>query len=85
MSNKSNREAIRDQPQPSGEGKPIIEMVVEDMIERSKKGERKYGEKLKANNGRDGLIDAYQEALDLTLYLRQEIEEDKKQVKKQNK
>lgn len=28
-----------------------------------------------AHNGRDALVDAYQEALDLTMYLRQAIEE----------
>lgn len=35
----------------------------------------KYGTPLQANNGRNPLIDAYQEALDLCVYLRQEIEE----------
>lgn len=42
---------------------------------RAREGERKYGTRLKAHNGRDGLIDAYQEVLDLACYLRQVIEE----------
>jgi hypothetical protein len=38
-------------------------------------GRRKYGTALEANNGRDALMDAYQEALDLAMYLRQAIAE----------
>lgn len=39
------------------------------------KGRRKYGTPLQAHNGRDPLVDAYQEALDLCVYLRQAIAE----------
>jgi len=35
----------------------------------------KYHTYLLTHNGRDALIDAYQEALDLAMYLRQAIEE----------
>ena len=38
-------------------------------------GEAEYGERLKPHNGRDALLDAYQEALDLAMYLRQAIAE----------
>ena len=34
-----------------------------------------YGEPLTTGNGRDALRDAYEEALDLCLYLRQALEE----------
>lgn len=51
-------------------------MVIEDMKRRDEFGERKYHTKLKPFNGRDALVDAYQEALDLVVYLRQQIEED---------
>jgi hypothetical protein len=44
-----------------------------DLAERRKMGIAKYGTELKANNGRSALIDAYQEALDLCLYLKQAI------------
>lgn len=40
-------------------------------------GRARYGTPLQAGNGRDALVDAYQEALDLCVYLRQAIEERK--------
>lgn len=46
--------------------------------ERSKRlGIERYGTPVQAGNGRKALVDAYQEALDLAVYLRQEIEERK--------
>lgn len=56
-------------------GRPIWELVIEDMRERDRRGRAKYGTPLQAGNGRNALIDAYQEALDLAVYLRQAIEE----------
>lgn len=56
-------------------GRPIWELVIEDMQERDRRGRKKYGTPLQAGNGRDALVDAYQEALDLAVYLRQAIEE----------
>jgi hypothetical protein len=69
-------------PVPNG-GRPIWEMVVEDMKarvigdmrERDKFGRDKYGVPLQAFNGRPTIIDLYQEALDITVYIRAEIEE----------
>lgn len=58
-------------------GRPIWELVIEDMQERDRAGRAKYGTPLQANNGRDALVDAYQEVLDLAVYLRQAIEERK--------
>lgn len=46
-----------------------------DMAARKRVGIERYGMPLQAFNGRDALIDAYQEALDLCCYLRQAIEE----------
>jgi hypothetical protein len=57
------------------DGRPIWEMVVEDMQARDAAGRAKYGTPLQSHNGRDALVDAYQEALDLAVYLRQAIEE----------
>lgn len=54
---------------------PIWDLVIEDMRERDVVGRLKYGTALQAHNGRDPLVDAYQEALDLVVYLRQAIEE----------
>lgn len=53
----------------------ITDLVIADMRARQELGRRRYGVDLQANNGRDALVDAYQEALDLALYLRQLIEE----------
>ncbi len=50
-------------------------LVLKDMEERRLHGITKYGLPVQPFNGRDPLIDAYQEALDLCVYLRQAIEE----------
>lgn len=67
-------------PQPDpipNKSKPVWEMVIEDMHERDLTCGKKYGTRLQIHNGRDFLVDAYQEALDLVVYLRGLIEEDK--------
>lgn len=53
---------------------PVWDLVIADMRERDNEGRRKYGTPLQASNGRDHLVDAYQEALDLCVYLRAAIE-----------
>ena len=45
------------------------------MLERDRQGQQRYGTRLRGHNGRDPLVDAYQEALDLCVYLRQAIYE----------
>lgn len=57
------------------EGESIFNLVKKDLEEREQVGKARYGTTLKANNGRDALLDAYAEALDLVVYLRQAIEE----------
>ena len=59
-------------PQPS-DSPSIWDLVQIDMRQRDAIGMKKYGQPLKAHDGRDTLIDAYQEALDLTVYLRKAI------------
>ena len=66
--------APQSDPEP-GTGPSINDLVVVDLETRREMGQRKYGTVLQANNGRDALIDAYQEALDLCQYLRQELYE----------
>jgi hypothetical protein len=64
------------EPPPLKNGQvPVWSMVIKDMCDRHASGVAKYGTPLQANNGRDPLIDAYQEALDLCVYLRQEVEQ----------
>jgi hypothetical protein len=50
--------------------------VITDLAARMDMGEKKYGRNLETFNGRDALKDAYQEALDLTQYLKQRLMED---------
>lgn len=57
------------------DGPDIWELVIVDMRQRNAVGLGKYGVPLRAGDGRDHLVDAYQEALDLAVYLRQEIQE----------
>lgn len=49
--------------------------VAEDIEARIRLGERKYGTRLKAFNGRDALLDAYQEILDFLNYSMQGVVE----------
>lgn len=58
-----------------GTGPVIHDLVMQDIADRGAFGVSKYGTPLQAHNGRDALIDAYQEALDLAAYLRQAIYE----------
>jgi hypothetical protein len=69
--------AVAEQPKPIGNGVEIAPLVMADIQARVAKGKATYGDVLRAGNGRQALWDAYQEALDLALYLRQLIEEQK--------
>ncbi len=58
----------------------IAKMVQEDIESRAEIGEKKYGGRLEVgsrNNMISPLQNAYEEALDLAMYLKQEIEEGK--------
>ena len=73
------------QPEPTHNDEPAIwPLVIADMEARDRVGREKYGTPLQTNNGRDALVDAYQEALDLVVYLRQELEERKKALHSQD-
>lgn len=63
------------QPIPTTGDTIIYPLVLEDVKARVELGKSRYGTELKSDNGRDALWDAYQEAIDLVLYLRQMIEE----------
>ena len=67
--------ASENQPAPKKGKMDILTLVEQDLQERSVMGIKKYGSRLCSHNGRDALWDAYQEALDLVMYLRQEITE----------
>lgn len=68
---KQARDYVKPQPGPAAsQGPAVWDLVMQDMSIRDADGMHKYGTRLKPNNGRDMLIDAYQEALDLCVYLR---------------
>lgn len=67
--------AATPEPAPTGAGTRITPLVMEDLAARDRLGTERYGTGLRAHNGRDALMDAYQEALDLCQYLRQAIYE----------
>lgn len=52
-----------------------IMSVMMDIVARVKMGEAKYGTVLQANNGRNALLDAYQERIDELIYMRQALKE----------
>lgn len=63
-----------DQPLPTPNNYPAIwDLVIEDIRKRDAIGTKRYGTRLQPFNGRSALRDAYEEALDLVVYLRQEL------------
>lgn len=65
-----------DQPKPILNSEtPVWDLVQKDMADRDCAGREKYGVPLQPHNGRNALQDAYEEALDLVVYLRQAIYE----------
>lgn len=67
--------STRREPMPQGDGRDVASLVKGDIEARAQEGKAKYGERLKPHNGRAALVDAYQEALDLCMYLRQRLAE----------
>lgn len=64
---------MTDQPPPKP-GKTVVwEHVMRDIEERVALGIERYGTPLMTRNGRDALVDAYQEILDAAFYIRQAI------------
>ena len=51
----------------------VLYHIIDDLHARSEMGKEKYGTKLKTHNGRNALMDAYQKALDLCMYLKQAL------------
>lgn len=67
---RANREG--DQSLPTTNDLPCIQdLVIADIERRKDVGRRRYGTVLQPFNGRDSLRDAYEEAIDLAVYLRQ--------------
>lgn len=71
----ANKKPTEHEPSPKEGKTAITPLVIRDLLDRQDFGFEKYGTVLKSYNGRNALFDAYQEALDLCLYLRQLIVE----------
>lgn len=64
------------QPLPIATGHPIAHHMVQfDLEKRLQIGIERYGQPLQPGNGRDSLQDAYEEILDLAVYIRNELYE----------
>ena len=67
---------FEEQPLPISNNKPhVYNLLLNDLESRYKLGMQRYGKALQPFNGRDALKDAYEEAIDLAFYIRQEIYE----------
>jgi hypothetical protein len=71
----SNHQNTKQPPPRENNRTPVWFLVIDDMLDRDRSGRAKYGTPLQARNGRNSLMDAYQESLDQAVYLRQAIEE----------
>lgn len=80
MAENGHEKNVSEQPDPIANNEPAVwGLVVSDMEARDQLGRQRYGTPLQPYNGRDALRDAYEEALDLAVYLRQALwERDRK-------
>lgn len=74
MSN-SQEDHCRPERDPKQGKDSVTDRVIQDLIKRREFGVKKYGGELKTHNGRQTKIDKYQEALDYTLYCKQDLME----------
>ena len=75
--NQAAKKLISPEPAPQTDSHPAVwDLVIADMQARDQFGLAKYQTRLQPHNGRNALVDAYQEVLDLAVYLRQKIYED---------
>lgn len=65
--------AVDSEPEPKPGKIRILDLVLSDLKGRAESGRIRYGTYLESFNGRDSLMDAYQEALDLVMYLKQAL------------
>jgi hypothetical protein len=67
---------MSEQPAPvPNDHPPIVDLVVADLHRRKAHGIREYGIPLQPWNGRDPLVDLYEELLDAAQYARQDLHE----------
>ena len=62
------------QPLPEINDRPFVhDAMIADIEARKALGAKRYGTPLQPHNGRNALLDAYEEALDLAVYLKQAL------------
>lgn len=61
------------QVMPQSGREDVLPYILRDLTDRAEMGKAKYGTYLQTHNGRSALLDLYQELLDATMYIRQEI------------
>lgn len=79
----SSQSLVEPEPSPESSDSPAMwDLVIKSLQEvlavarqRDEFGVKKYGTRLQAFNGRRALVDAFQESLDQTVYLQQEVYE----------
>lgn len=62
---------IGSQPAPQPGREVVLFHVINDLKRRAEKGKAQYGTYLETHNGRDGLLDLYEELLDAAMYTKQ--------------
>ena len=66
------------EPEPTEDGQVVLYQVLKDLIDRAEVGKKECRTYLKTNNERSALANAYEEALDLCVYLKQVLLESQK-------
>lgn len=69
------RRDIRPEPKPVGGKGDVMREVILDIEGRITHGEEKYGQRVRAFNGRDAMRDLYQELMDALVYTKQNLME----------
>jgi len=68
--------AATSEPSPLPGQSTVADKVIDDINERVQLGLNKYGTKLMTFNGRNALVDLYQELIDATMYIKQLLMEE---------
>lgn len=69
--NTAHTDSTQPAPAPGVTSQSVTDAVITDMQARRDYGRGKYGVELMTNNGRDALVEIYQELLDATMYVKQ--------------
>ena len=81
LKNKKKTMSTKEKPPKKNKEKAIWDLVIRDMKERDKVGQKRYGTRLQPFNGRNSPVDALQEFYDLIAYTRQWVIEREETIK----